>query len=143
MEEAGVLSSTTCSFRKFCIASEERCGFSEKLACWPICFLFAVQKRLPQDHRVSLVNKCVALVTLLCNKLLWYREDHFLKISHTIAGKTDSRCLKSNLLKTEKQQQKPPKPTPKAPQNPNPTQNLPANNKIMNVKVNFLVFYLA
>lgn len=116
MEEAGVLSSTTCSFRKFCIASEERCGFSEKLACWPICFLFAVQKRLPQDHRVSLVNKCVALVTLLCNKLLWYRKDYFLKISYTIAGKTDSRCLKSNLLKQrnnnknpQNQHQKPPK----------------------------------
>lgn len=59
-------------------------------------FLFAVGKRLPQDHGVSLVNKNVAQVTLLCSKLLWYRKGYFLKISYTIAGKADSRCLKIN-----------------------------------------------
>lgn len=81
-------------FRKFCIAYEERCGFSEELACRPMCFLFGV---LPQDHRVFLVNKCIAQVNLLGSKLLWYRKDYFLKISYTIAGKADSSCLKINV----------------------------------------------
>lgn len=47
------------------------------------------------------------------------------------------------MLKTEKQQQKTPKQKPKAPQNSNPTQNLPANTKTLNVKVNFLGFFLS
>lgn len=44
------------------------------------------------------------------------------------------------MLKTEKQQQKSLKQTPKVPQNPHPTQNLSENTKTLNVKVTFFCF---
>lgn len=36
------------------------------------------------------LGKCVALVTLLCNNLVWCRRDYFLKISYIVNGKADS-----------------------------------------------------
>lgn len=70
-------------FREFCIACEERCVFSENPSSQPVRFLLVVQNRLSPSWQ-GLLGKGVALVTLLCNRLVWCRKDYFLKISYIV-----------------------------------------------------------